>query len=268
MLHAFAKQATHNKLFVIWTRPTSTNNITMLRDRSTTKHGNILQTKLQTVLCTRTLFCMHHLKQGGLGRTRWQKMHTTNCSPGSPQNGSWFYGRSCWTFQRHIRLLTTRGLHRFQRKDVQRLPQTTRQWHIMALNDIKHKHAQAENLMKSEERSSYCRVSIVQALQAQAKTIPRPTHAKNCSTWKDFKTHHITTWGCCQLDSSIKTGNKQCLWFQPATLRLTLSNHCPSQTKRIPDDPKPTDHNGQYTQSTPGNTFQWSVAGTKLQKMD
>ena len=28
---------------------------------------------------------MHHLKQGGLGRTRWQKMHTINFSPGSPR---------------------------------------------------------------------------------------------------------------------------------------------------------------------------------------
>ena len=63
---------------------------TMLRDHRRTKHGNILQSKLQTVLCTRTFFCMHHLKQGGLGRTRWQKMHTINSSPGSPQKWKLF----------------------------------------------------------------------------------------------------------------------------------------------------------------------------------
>ena len=63
---------------------------TVLRDHRRTKHGNILQSKLQTVLCTRTLFCMHHLKQGGLGRTRWQKMHTNNFSPGSPQKWKLF----------------------------------------------------------------------------------------------------------------------------------------------------------------------------------
>ena len=134
-----------NKLFLIlvsMNTTTRTSNITMLRFPQKDKIWQHSPSKLQTLLCTRTLFCMHHLKQGGLGRTRWQKMHTINCSPGSPQNGSWFYGRSCWTFQRHTRLLTTRGLHRFQRKDVQRLPQTTRQWHIMALNDIEHKHAQ------------------------------------------------------------------------------------------------------------------------------
>ena len=155
-----------NKLFLSLVSMNTTNKHTQHNNakgpqKEKETKGNILKSKLQTLLCTRTLFCMHHLKQGGLGRTRWQKMHTINCSPGSPQNGSWFYGRSYWTFQRHTRLLTTRGLHRFQRKDVQRLPQTTRQWHILALNDIKHKHAQAENLMKSEGRSSYCRVNIL-----------------------------------------------------------------------------------------------------------
>ena len=38
--------------------------------------------------------------------------------------------------------------------------------------------------------------------------------------------------------------------------------------QKDPGWPKPTDHNGQYTQNTPGHTFQWSVAGAKLQKMD
>ena len=221
----------------------------MLRDRSRTKHGNILQSKLQTLLCTRTLFCMHHLKQGGLGRTRWQKMHTINCSPGSPQNGSWFYGRSCWTFQRHTRLLTTRGLHRFQRKDVQSLPQTTRQWRIMAFK--KDKHAQRT----VQTKQFPCRVINV-------------THKKKSHICQRTDQHKRLRHTSYHTSSSIRTGNEQCLWFQPATLRLSLSNHCPSQTKRIPDDPKPTDHNGQYTQSTPVNTFRWSVAGPKLQKMD
>ena len=155
MLHTFDKQATQKQ--TLCHMNTTKKHKQHNNAKVSTKGQNMAtcsKTKLQTMLCTRTLFCMHHLKQGGLGRTRWQKMHTINCSPGSPQNGSWFYGRSCWTFQRHTRLLTTRGLHRFQRKDVQRLPQTTRQWHILPLNDIKHKHAQAENLMKNQGRSA------------------------------------------------------------------------------------------------------------------
>ena len=59
----------------------------------------------------------------------WAELARKRCtllksSPGSPQHGSWFCGKRDWTFQRHARLLTTKGLHRFQRKDVWKLLQT------------------------------------------------------------------------------------------------------------------------------------------------
>ena len=82
-------QATNSKTIAIQRSINKTNKqkqyTTMPSDHRRTRHGNILQSKLQILLCTRTFLCMHHLKQGGLGRTRWQKMHTINFSPGSPQ---------------------------------------------------------------------------------------------------------------------------------------------------------------------------------------
>ena len=119
------------------------------------------------------------------------------------------------------------------------------------LQDIKDKHAQRT----VQTKQFPCRVINV--------TYKNKSHI--CQRTDQHKRLQHTSY---HTSSSIRTGNEQCLWFQPATLRLMLSNHCPSQTKRIPDDPKPTDHNGQYTQSTPVNTFRWSVAGPKLQKMD
>ena len=62
-------------------------------------------------------------------KAAWAELARKRCtllksSPGSPQHGSWFCGKRDWTFQRHARLLTTKGLHRFQRKDVWKLLQT------------------------------------------------------------------------------------------------------------------------------------------------
>ena len=98
MLHTFAKQATEKQTLchsIFHQHDQQAQTISSnAKGQRKDKNGHILQSNLQTLLCTRTLFCMHHLKQGGLGRTRWLKMHTNNFSPGSPQNGSWFYGRS------------------------------------------------------------------------------------------------------------------------------------------------------------------------------
>ena len=209
-----------NKLFAILCSINTTNkhkqNQTMLRDNGRTKNGNILQSKLQTLLCTRTFFCMHHLTQGGLGRTRWQKMHTNNFSPGSPQNGSWFYGGSYWTFQRHTRLLTTRGLNRFQRKDVQRLPQTTRQRQNMAYEHVKRQHAQG--LVRNKQLPPITRpIMIIMYDTSSTYTNNSNSIANTCNAKKMFnmkrfqyihiisQQHHVIN----QIQVSELTGNKQ-----------------------------------------------------------
>ena len=131
-----------------------------------------------------------------------------------------------------------KGTSPFPKEGRSKAPANNTAMAYHGLQDMKDKHAQRT----VQTKQFPCRVINV-------------THKKKSHICQRTDQHKRLQHTSYHTSSSIRTGNEQCLWFQPATLRLSLSNHCPSQTKRIPDDPKPTDHNGQYTQSTPVSTF-------------
>ena len=142
-------------------------------------------------------------------KAAWAELTRKRCtllksSPGSPQHGSWFCGKRDWTFQRHARLLTTKGLHRFQRKDVWKLlqtPSSKANRHITitpTTQDAQDVEASPSHLLHQQYPS--ISVNIRQCL------LPCLTMIMTC-------------WDKC----AVK--------FQPAALRLVLSNRCPSHLK-------------------------------------
>ena len=249
-----------NKLFLSLVSMNTTNKHTQHNNAKGPQKGkkqfNILKGKLQTVLCTRSVVYknafLHAPSQGRRLRPNSLAKDAHN------QLQSWFSPE--WKlilWQELLNLPEThtatdhKGTSPFPKEGRSKAPANNKAMAYHGLQDIKDKHAQ----------------QTVQTKQFPCKVI-NVTHKKKSHICKRTAQHKRLQHTSYHTSSSIRTGNEQCLWFQPATLRLTLSNHCPSQTKRIPDDPKPTDHNGQYTQSTSVQTFRWSVAGPKLQKMD
>ena len=130
------------------------------------------------------------------------------------------------------------GTSPFPKEGRSKAPANNKAMAYHGLQDIKDKHAQ--------------RTVQTKHIPSKVKNVTYRKKSHICQRTDQHKRLQHTSY---HTSSRIRTGNEQCLWFQPATLRLTLSNHCPSQTKRIPDDPKPTDHNGQYTQSTSGDLW-------------
>ena len=173
----------------------------------------------------------------------WAELARKRCtllksSPGSPQHGSWFCGKRDWTFQRHARLLTTKGLHRFQRKDVWKLLQTPSS------------KAKTHHDNTNHSRCARC--------GGKSVTLVAPAISVNICQYPSMSptmSYHVLPW-------SWHAGTVAPLNFSQLLYVLCLATAAPVIWK----DPwwtKPTDHNGQYTQSTPGNTFQRSAAGAK-----
>ena len=125
---------------------------------------------------------MHHLKQGGLGRTRWQKMHTINFSPGSPQKWKLFLWRELLNLPETHTATDHKGTSPFPKEGRSKAPANNKAMAYHGVQSIKRQHAQAEHLIEHQAKSAYCKAKIVQILQAQPQPIPHPTHAKNCST--------------------------------------------------------------------------------------
>ena len=181
---------------------------------------------------------MHHGKQGGLGRTRSQEMHTF-------EEQSWF--SPTWKlilWQERLNLPETRtatdhkGLHRFQRKDVWKLLQTPSS------------KAKTHHDNTNHSRCARC--------GGKSVTLVAPAISVNICQYPSMSptmSYHVLPW-------SWHAGTIAPLNFSQLLYVLCLATAAPVIWK----DPwwtKPTDHNGQYTQSTPGNTFQRSAAGAK-----
>ena len=197
---------------------------------------------------------MHHGKQGGLSRTRSQEMHTF-------EEQSWF--SPTWKlilWQERLNLPETRtatnhkGASPFPKEGRLKAPANTFQQgkrHITIRPTRTHPcRSGSQNAMKmwKQVRQTCCTNNIGQHLSISV-------NIHRCVLL--FRTM-IMTW---------HAGTMVPLNFSQLLHVLCLATAAPVNWKDA-WWPKPTDHNGQYTQSTPGNTFQRSAAGAKLQKMD
>ena len=153
-------------------------------------------------------------------KAAWAELARKRCtllksSPGSPQHGSWFCGKRDWTFQRHARLLTTKGLHRFQRKDVWKLLQTPSR-------KAKTHH---DNTNENPFMSMWIRGCTQDAQDVEAS----PSHLLH----QQYPSISVNIRQCVlPCLAMIMTCWDNCaVKFQPAALRLVLSTRCPSHLK-------------------------------------
>ena len=162
---------------------------------------------------------MHHGKQGGLGRTRSQEMHTF-------EEQSWF--SPTWKlilWQERLNLPETRtatnhkGASPFPKEGRLKAPANTFQQgkrHITIRPTRTHPcRSGSQNAMKmwKQVRQTCCTNNIGQHLSISV-------NVHRCVLL--FCTMIMTCWDNC----AVK--------FQPATSRLVLSNRCPSQLKGCP----------------------------------